>query len=481
MEKVFLLFLDGVSYDFLSKAIKKGVMPNLSNIYENGFYSPLISTIPPQSPIAIPSLFSGQTPGKHGSFGWSYVHDNKMKLINYRDIQTPMIWDILSKNEKKCVVYNIPCTYPPNKVNGVIVAGPPTPTNDLITEPKQLSKLLELDIGKDVGDTDMADGDFYGSDRRQFVDKVLDIIKLQKKIIFYLMDEFKWDFFTAGITVIDRVQHVLYGFSTEESPYYDEGIESELFSVYNLIDDLIYSIVEKIRDEAHFFIVSDHGFNYVERNIGLQNILNSFQSKKSSISNIITIEKIKKLAQTLGINYSRGVVKKIATKIQPFIKREIDIQNSTCYTLDGGRVFVNKEKITDYENYLKKLREYLLSYKNNEGEAVFDDVYYGSELYIKNKIMPTPDIIVVPKTGYDIKTWNKDIIEKIKITKNTTTQTGCHKDRSSRRGIFIYRNKDGLNLSSSQIDIYDVCPTIMHIYKLHKNPEEYSGKNIIIN
>ena len=219
----------------------------------------------------------------------------------------------------------------------------------------------------------------------------------------------------------------------------------------------------------------------MESNIGLQNILNSFQSKKSSISNLVTIEKIKKLAQTLGINYSRGIVKTIATKIQPFIKREIDVQNSTCYTLDGGRVFINKEKVTDYDGYLLKLREYLLSYKNNEGNTIFDDVFYGSELYIKNNTMTMPDLIAVPKTGYDIKTWNKDVIEKIKVTKNTTTQTGCHKDKASRRGIFIYRNKDDLNLSLSQIDIYDVSPTIMSIYKLYNDPEEYSGKNIIIN
>jgi predicted AlkP superfamily phosphohydrolase/phosphomutase len=92
--------------------------------------------------------------------------------------------------------------------------------------------------------------------------------------------------------------------------------------------------------------------------------------------------------------------------------------------------------------------------------------------------MPAPDLIVTPRAGYDIKTWNRPTVGKIKVTKNTTTQTGCHKDKQSRRGIFIFENKEKMDLRKSQYDIYDVCPTIMYLYDL-LDTQIFDGVNII--
>ena len=68
LPKVVILGFDGVDPRFLSRYMKEGRLPNLARLAKQGVYQPLVSTNPPQSPVAWSTFATGLNPGKHGIY-----------------------------------------------------------------------------------------------------------------------------------------------------------------------------------------------------------------------------------------------------------------------------------------------------------------------------------------------------------------------------------------------------------------------------
>jgi predicted AlkP superfamily phosphohydrolase/phosphomutase len=66
--KVVVLGFDGVEPQLLERWMAQGALPNLQFLLEQGTYSSLGSTNPPQSPVAWSSFATGMYPGDHGIF-----------------------------------------------------------------------------------------------------------------------------------------------------------------------------------------------------------------------------------------------------------------------------------------------------------------------------------------------------------------------------------------------------------------------------
>lgn len=70
--RVIVLGLDGMDYGLASELMAQGLMPNFSRMAESGTFSPLATSIPPQSPVAWSNFITGMDPGGHGIF--DFVH-----------------------------------------------------------------------------------------------------------------------------------------------------------------------------------------------------------------------------------------------------------------------------------------------------------------------------------------------------------------------------------------------------------------------
>ena len=70
--KVFVLGLDGATWDVLEPLIQDGLLPNLARLREQGSSGSLRSVFPPLSPVAWTGVMTGKNSGKHGSSSsWS--------------------------------------------------------------------------------------------------------------------------------------------------------------------------------------------------------------------------------------------------------------------------------------------------------------------------------------------------------------------------------------------------------------------------
>src|SRR3972149_294706 len=63
---VFVLALDGATYDLLGPWMAQGHLPNLKALFESGAHAPLESTYPPLTGPAWATFMTGKSPGNHG-------------------------------------------------------------------------------------------------------------------------------------------------------------------------------------------------------------------------------------------------------------------------------------------------------------------------------------------------------------------------------------------------------------------------------
>src|SRR5947209_863362 len=97
----------------------------------------LESKYPPLTPPAWTSLSTGLKPAGHGVYDfWTYDEEhglgaNRKVHVLTRRKGGKAIWNIMSEYGKRVLVINVPTTYPPEAVNGIMVSGYTTPSADV--------------------------------------------------------------------------------------------------------------------------------------------------------------------------------------------------------------------------------------------------------------------------------------------------------------------------------------------------------------
>src|ERR1700751_4183666 len=131
-KKVFIVSLDGATFDVINPLIAQGYMPNLGQLVSTSVSVDLESVVPPVTAPAWTSFMTGKHPNKHGIFDFARFDQSeyRWKINNATNIQSKTIWRILSEKGKRVVVLNLPYTYPPQEINGVCVSGWDAPLTD---------------------------------------------------------------------------------------------------------------------------------------------------------------------------------------------------------------------------------------------------------------------------------------------------------------------------------------------------------------
>jgi predicted AlkP superfamily phosphohydrolase/phosphomutase len=80
-KRVIVLGFDGLDYSLTRDLMARGRMPNFQRLAQRGSFSPLGTSIPPQSPVAWSSFITGLDPGAHGIF--DFIHRDPQTLVPY--------------------------------------------------------------------------------------------------------------------------------------------------------------------------------------------------------------------------------------------------------------------------------------------------------------------------------------------------------------------------------------------------------------
>lgn len=107
--EVLVIGLDGATLSLMESPAVRDWMPNISRLIAEGCRGPLRSTVPPYTPPAWASIYTGTNPTKHGVFAFTRINcrTHKCEYHNYTTIATPKLWQILNKNGIRRSIFRI--------------------------------------------------------------------------------------------------------------------------------------------------------------------------------------------------------------------------------------------------------------------------------------------------------------------------------------------------------------------------------------
>ena len=137
--RVLVLGLDGLEPRVVGPMLEAGSLPALARLRAMGGYSLVATTFPAQTPVAWSTFATGVNPGGHGIFDFlrrdpaTYLPDLSLNRYEQKNAFVPPkavnlrrgmpLWDLLAQAGIPSTVIRCPCTYPPDKMKGRLLAG----------------------------------------------------------------------------------------------------------------------------------------------------------------------------------------------------------------------------------------------------------------------------------------------------------------------------------------------------------------------
>jgi predicted AlkP superfamily phosphohydrolase/phosphomutase len=124
-KKVIVIGVDGMDPVLSQRMMKAGQLPNLARLRDAGGFSPLGTSIPPQSPVAWANFINGAGPGSHGIFDFIHRRPDEPCKPFYAAAETVggqtllrrqgvPFWDHLDAAGAPATFYDLPSNYPPS-------------------------------------------------------------------------------------------------------------------------------------------------------------------------------------------------------------------------------------------------------------------------------------------------------------------------------------------------------------------------------
>ena len=516
--KVFVLGLDGATFDIIDLLVAEGRLPTLGNLIQKGCGRDLLSTIHPFSAQAWSSFMTGMNPGKHGivDFTEHVKTEYKLKFLNASHRRGKSLWRILSDQGKRVGVLNVPFTYPPERVNGFMISGMDTPgTSCDYTYPRELGERISSEIGPYVIEVGVKDHIAKGRPE-EFLKEIEKALDVQMKTLAYLMKREPWDFFMYVCRLTDQVQHYFWKYFDPNHPLHEETAGEELKNaiplLYERIDKAMGGVLASLGEDVNILVVSDHGHGGINgKKIFLNNWLSGkgflkFDEKKipgrglfSRVSRKKTGDILNLVRRTIPKRLRLGLVKIMPNLKDNFISGEafsdIDWEKTTAYSDDKkGNIWINVRGCQpkgivsqgeEYEKVREKVMEEVKQMKDPESrEPIFPEVFKKEELYFGPCTENAPDIIITEgkreyayvlqrsKRGDDKTCWMAPLTDNEK----DKLPNAIHR----LEGILIAKGKhlQEQGRISEPASIMDLAPTILYMMGLPV-PEDMDGRVLL--
>lgn len=271
--RVLIIGWDGGTWDVFRPLAEKGLMPRLKSLMDRGSFGVMTSTIPPVTPPAWTTLLTGINPERHGIFGFMegllFGETRRDVLARARPVSSlsftnPSLLDILGRADKRMMCVNLPMSYPPRPVNGIMITGMLTPSDaDNFTWPPELKQELG-DYVIDVAHAptlDEAARKKHEFDNATWVKRCTEIVGLRAQTVCRLGKTYPWDFGFVVFTGTDRIFHPLWpeimDLIGKDSP--TTGMEELLERFFVELDTALGALLDAFPD-AVVMLTSDHGF-----------------------------------------------------------------------------------------------------------------------------------------------------------------------------------------------------------------------------
>ncbi len=444
-QKVFVLGIDGLTFDLLVPWVKEGKLPNFARLLEEGSSTQLVSAIPPSSPPAWTSAVTGVNPGKHGIFGFvkgiksDAAGQSMLDFYTSRDRRADPLWVILSEQGRKSVVVNVPSSSPPDKLKGVMISGfPHTSLTNFTYPPEYRFKIPNYR-------KDMYGQEVSPEEEGAYFEDMNDIMERRAEMVLQMIAEEPWDLFFVVFTITDRVQHYFWKFmdpkhrewDPEKARLYGDAI----LKTYQRMDQLLGELRNKLDDQTTLMVMSDHGFGPVYQPVNGENFIKA---------------EIPQGDFRVMASDNFGAKFHLTTKKSPPYDRE------------------TREAYVRIKTLLKKKLEEFRDPAT--GQKVIQKVFEKDDLYWGPHTNEAPDVIGLETKGYLFWNWNPTEDEKIFPQKGDPVFSRFFSGFHMLNGILIMTGANVRGATNNfDANIADIAPTILYLLG-EPIPQEMDGK-----
>ncbi|MEW6127405.1 MAG: alkaline phosphatase family protein [Acidobacteriota bacterium] len=441
--KTVVIGLDGATFDIINPMIQAGRLANLSRLMREGSHAPLRSTILPNSFPGWSSCTTGTSEGMHGVFSPFIKNRNAytVRAMSGRDIQTRHVWDLLTERGGRSMIINVPTTYPPEPLNGLMVTGMLTPNQQVEwTYPHS----LKAEILNRLPDYIIEPG--RHPDKHARAMEFRRASQLHEQLALHLMQSNEWDFFMVVFSVLDRAQHDFWADMDVRHPRHNPNTPREfqtfIHETYAQLDGAIGRLLEKLPAACRVFIVSDHGFCSELYEVRVNEVLAqagllTFKTNRKSQAQIKTLkEKVSR--RLFGKRLSGNSLERKVQYGSAFLD-EIDFTGTRAFFAQDKGVWVNLRgrepqgmvSESDFDSVVEEARAALMNLTSPvDGERIFESVMRREAAFNGANRELLPDLVMVPLRDEYVYNERPSYNEAIVAADSTT---GTH----AKDGIFI--------------------------------------------
>ena len=261
--RVMIIGLDGATLDLIRPWAEEGILSTFKKLMQDGTWGPLRSTIPPVTPAAWSSLITGVNPGKHGVYDFTSRQGEgyEFDLVESTLRQAPSLWQLASQAGKRVIVYNVPVTYPPERVTGLMVSGMMTPPGAKdATYPRELQAELEKAV---PGHVYSGYSLFRPGRETEFIQELLRDHDQNLAAARYLMQRQPWDLFVMVFQHTDTMGHFMWKHMENHGEGLPEAVREQAANAmrecYRDADTKLGQLIQEAGEGTHVVVMSDHG------------------------------------------------------------------------------------------------------------------------------------------------------------------------------------------------------------------------------
>src|SRR5205823_571865 len=181
-----------------------------------------------------------------------------IEIMTSTHVRARTIWELASDAGRRAVAINVPLSFPPQRINGLVI-----------------SDFLATDLSKAVYPTRwlpylQAIGYRIDTDprvARESLDAFVEDFKVtaekRAEAVLHLMREEPWELFMVVFMETDRLHHFMWQYMEEEDPVYGP----KFIEAYRQIDSLAGRIINSLAADDGLIVLSDHGFATLRKQV----------------------------------------------------------------------------------------------------------------------------------------------------------------------------------------------------------------------
>jgi predicted AlkP superfamily phosphohydrolase/phosphomutase len=474
--------VDGLTFQVLHPLIERGDLPNFHRLSQQGCEAILESRYPPITPAAWMSLATGLKPAGHGVYDfWTYEllpgnkTTRKAHVVTHRK-GGKAIWNILSEYGKRVLVINVPVTYPPEPVNGIMVSGYMTPNPGVnFTYPTAFKESLYQAVPNykiDLEKEDMISVEVSGK-ADCLIDGILAMTERRIELTTHLLKNQPWDFCFVAFVGADRLQH----------PLWDDicALEPGAIEYFHLLDYGLGLILEQLGPDDCLFVVSDHGFQGVSRTFEINEYLYSqklLRLNEGAQRGREHARRISNLKHTIGRLGLLSVARKAwwGLKATNALKEEFGdvsepldagfdwehtlacVPSYSCISSGYADIFFSPT--TDDERIAELCADLKRQVDPQSGKALIEAIYtteaFGSGPYAPRE----PHLLLLPNDGitFRLSLGNERFWDDACTMHDPSKRFGAHHKDGV---LYAYGNGIKQGFNAPHAEVFDLVPTVL--------------------